>query len=57
MTICNYLSINGNYTIPNVDTALMGQLKSLLEYGVRFWHNDGTFNPMLQNVYYNKRRK
>lgn len=57
MTICNYLAINGNYTIPNVDTALMGQLKSLLEYGVRFWHNDGTFNPMLQNVYYNKRRK
>ena len=57
MTICNYLSINGNYTLPNVDTALMGQLKSLLEYGVRFWHNDGTPNPMEQEVFFNKRRK
>lgn len=55
-TVCNYLRMRGTYSLPNVDPALMEQLKVLLETGVRFWHNDGTSNPMAQNVYDNKYR-
>lgn len=56
-TICNYLRITGTYSLPNVDPSLMNQLKALLESGVRFWHNDGTNNPMNQNIYNNNFRK
>lgn len=55
-TVCNYLRMRGTYTLPDVDPALMNQLKALLESGVRFWHNDGTNNPLNQNIYYNKFR-
>ena len=57
MTVCNYLKISGTYTIPNVDPMLVVQLKALLETGVRFWHNDGTDNPMLQDIFKNDFRK
>lgn len=57
MTVCNYLKISGTYTIPNVDAMLVVQLKALLETGVRFWHNDGTDNPMLQDILKNDFRK
>lgn len=57
MTICNYVQMSGTYTLPNIDPMLMEQLKAILESGVRFWHNDGTNNPMLQNPFNNKFRK
>ena len=57
MTVCNYLRINGTYTIPGIDTTLLDQMKALLESGVRFWHNDGSHNPMQQNIQQNKFRK
>lgn len=56
MTVCNYLQISGTYTINGIDPTLMGMLKSLLEGGVRFWHNNGTNNPMNRNVQANKFR-
>lgn len=56
MTVCNYLQISGTYTINGIDPTLMGMLKSLLEGGVRFWHNNGTSNPMNRNVQSNKFR-
>ena len=57
MTVCNYLRINGSYTIPGIDSTLVDQMKALLESGVRFWHNDGSNNPMQQNIQQNKFRK
>lgn len=56
MTVCNYLQISGTYTINGIDPTLMGMLKSLLEGGVRFWHNNGTSNPMNRNIQANKFR-
>lgn len=56
MTVCNYLRINGTYTIPGIDATLIDQMKALLESGVRFWHNDGSHNPMQQNIQQNKFR-
>lgn len=57
MTVCNYLRISGTYTIPGIDATLIDQMKALLESGVRFWHNDGSNNPMQQNIQANKFRK
>ena len=56
MTVCNYLRINGTYTIPGIDATLIDQMKALLESGVRFWHNDESHNPMQQNIQQNKFR-
>lgn len=56
MTVCNYLRISGTYTIPGIDATLIDQMKALLEGGVRFWHNDGSHNPMQQNIQANKFR-
>lgn len=53
MTVCNYLQLKGTYHIDGMDNMLLEQLKALLEQGVRFWHNDGTNNPMVQNPYDN----
>ena len=39
MSRCNWVQFKGNYTIPNVDTELLTQLKTLFEAGVRLWHN------------------
>jgi len=49
-TICNYVQFSGSWTIPNVDVALIEQMKAQFENGVRFWHNNNTPNPMTQNV-------
>lgn len=57
MTVCNYLKVDGTYSLPYVDTMLVEQLKAILASGVRFWHNDNTDNPMTQSVYNNKFRK
>lgn len=56
-TVCNYLRMRGTYSLPDIDPMLMEQLKALLESGVRFWHNDGSNNPMAQNPYNNRFRK
>lgn len=56
MTVCNYLRINGTYTIAGIDATLIDQMKALLESGIRFWHNDGTNNPMQQNIQQNRFR-
>ena len=56
-TVCNYLRMRGTYTIDGIDPSLMNMLKALLESGVRFWHNDGTNNPLVQNIYDNTFRK
>lgn len=56
MTVCNYLRISGTYTINGIDPTLIDQMKALLESGVRFWHNDGSKNPMKQNIQKNRFR-
>lgn len=56
MTVCNYLRISGTYTINGIDPTLIDQMKALLESGVRFWHNDGSNNPIEQNIQQNKFR-
>ena len=57
MSICNYLKFDGYFQIPGIDNALMEQMRSLFEIGVRFWKNDGSDNPLLQDVTKNKRVK
>lgn len=52
-TVCNFLRMTGTYSLKGVDPSLMNQLKALLESGVRFWHNDGSNNPLAQNIYNN----
>ena len=54
MTICNYVQFQGSWTIPNVDVALIEMMKAQFENGVRLWHNNGTSNPMTQDVLQNK---
>lgn len=50
MSICNYVQFTGSWTIAGVDVALIEMMKAQFENGVRFWHNNGTANPMRQNV-------
>ena len=50
MSICNYVQFSGSWTIAGVDVALIEMMKAQFENGVRFWHNNGTANPMRQNV-------
>lgn len=38
MSICNYLQIKGNWTIPDVPHDMMVYMSQLLESGVTFWH-------------------
>lgn len=38
MSICNYLQIKGNWTIPHVPHDQMVYMRQLLESGVTFWH-------------------
>ena len=49
MTICNYVKMTGTIHIDNTDPSIIEQLKSVLETGVRLWHNDGSHNPMAQD--------
>lgn len=55
MTICNYLKFTGSWTLQNIPTDQMQTLKSLFEGGIRFWHYDGSTNPMRQDVLKNRR--
>ena len=56
MTIANYLQFSGNWTLRGVDNALIEQMKPQFENGIRFWHDNGTANPMNQNILNNKMR-
>jgi hypothetical protein len=38
-TVCNWLQIKGPYIIPDIDRELLDQLKTILEGGVRFFHD------------------
>ena len=54
MSICNYVQFEGSWTIKNVDVAIIEMMKAQFEGGVRLWHNNGTANPMEQNILNNK---
>lgn len=54
MSIANYFKFSGSWVFDNVRTDLMLQMKALFEKGVRFWHNDGSDNPMAQNILENE---
>lgn len=56
MTLANYVKFSGNWSIPNVDVAIIEQMKAQFENGVRFWHNDNTPNPMSKDILLNKMR-
>ena len=53
-TIANYLQFKGSWYIPNVPPALMDILRIRMEMGVRFWHNNGSSNPMNQPIIFNQ---
>ena len=55
MSICNYVKFKGSWTIPNADVALVEMMKAQFENGVRLWHNNGSANPMFQNLNQNVR--
>lgn len=54
MTVANYLQFSGNWQLNGIDTGFNEMLKAQLENGVRFWHNNGSDNPMNQNIMNNK---
>ena len=54
MSICNYLQFSGSWTIKGTDVSIIEMMKAQFENGVRFWHNNGTPNPMTQDVINNK---
>lgn len=54
MSICNYVQFSGSWTIENADVSIIEMMKAQFENGVRLWHNNGTANPMNQNILDNK---
>ena len=54
MSICNYLKFSGSWTIENADVSIIEMMKAQFENGVRLWHNNGTANPMNQEILLNK---
>lgn len=57
MSVCNYLQCEGNLHLDNVPTGYMQMINGLLATGVRFWHPNGTSNPMNQSTINNERVK
>ena len=55
MSVCNYVKFKGSWTIQNADVALVEMMKAQFENGVRLWHNNGSTNPMFQNLNQNVR--
>ena len=55
LPIMNYLSFQGNWTLPDVPSQFVQQLKITFENGVKMWHNNGTDNPFNQNLLNNWR--
>ena len=54
MSICNYVQFSGSWSISHADVGIIEMMKAQFENGVRFWHNNNTANPMMQNVLNNK---
>ena len=50
---CNFLQCTGNFSLKNVPSTFMPQLKATLENGVRFWKNNDTENPFGQSLHDN----
>lgn len=50
MNICNYVKFSGSWTIEDTDVSLIEMMKAQFENGVRLWHDNGTPNPMNQNI-------
>ena len=50
MSIANFFQFKGSWSLPNVDVALIEMMKAQFENGVRFWHNNNTPNPMIQDL-------
>lgn len=50
---CNYLQCTGNFSLRNVPSLFIPQLKATLENGVRFWKNNNTDNPFNQALFDN----
>ena len=55
MSICNYVKFNGSWILDNVDIGIIEMMKAQFENGVRLWHNNGSDNPMNQDVRQNVR--
>lgn len=53
-SIANYVQFSGSWSITNADVALIEMMKAQFENGVRLWHNNGTRNPMQQNILQNE---
>lgn len=49
MTVCNYVKMTGMFNIPDVDPSIVEQMSSILETGVRLWHNDNSDDPTAQD--------
>lgn len=56
-TMANYLQFKGSWNMLGIDPALMKILKLRMEMGVRFWHNNGTKNPMNQDLINNNMKR
>ena len=54
MSICNYVQFSGSWSLSHADVGIIEMMKAQFENGVRFWHNNNTANPMMQNVLNNK---
>lgn len=54
MDICNYVQFSGSWSINQADVSIIEMMKAQFENGVRLWHNNGTRNPMTQNILNNK---
>lgn len=50
---CNFLQCTGNFSLRNVPSTFIPQLKATLENGVRFWKNNNTENPFGQSLHDN----
>ena len=50
MTVCNWVQFRGNWFDPSIDINSMNLLKAIFENGVRFWNNDGSYNPFKQDI-------
>lgn len=46
----NYVAFSGNWTLPDVPSQFVQQLKVTFENGVKLWHNNNTNNPFNQNL-------
>ena len=55
-TIANFVKFRGSWTLPYVDVNLIEQMKAQFENGIRFWHDNGTGNPMTQDLIHNDMR-